>query len=253
MGWENLMKTTATLLVALLISVGSVVRAADAPPLKVAMFSGSAEYKSNDTLAALKALLESKYNCTCTLNLVDDKGSQLTGAKSLETADVVVFFTRRVSLAPDQLELVRKYVASGRGVVGIRTASHGFQTWLGFDAEVLGGSYNNHYGKDERADVTINEKAKDHPVLAGIEAFTTGAKLYKNPNLAADDTVLLRGKNASGNVEPVAWTRDPLQGKHGRVFYTSLGDPKDFENPTFQRLLLNAVAWTSGKTVGKKD
>jgi len=38
------------------------------------------------------------------MNLVDDKGTQLTGAKSLETADVAVFFTRRVSLAPDQLE-----------------------------------------------------------------------------------------------------------------------------------------------------
>lgn len=255
------MKTNAKLIVVvvvvalLLMFVAPVVvvRGADAPPLKVALFSGSAEYKSNETLAALKGLLEAKFNCACTLNLVDDKGTQLTGAKSLETADVAVFFTRRVSLAPDQLDLVRKFVASGRGVVGIRTASHGFQTWLGFDAEVLGGSYSNHYGKDESAEVTINEKAKDHPVLAGIEAFTTGAKLYKNPNIAADDTVLLRAKNASGNVEPVAWTRDPQAGKHGRVFYTSLGDPKDFENPTFQRLLLNAVAWTSGKTVAKKD
>src|SRR5436305_11610077 len=70
-----------------------------APPLDVALFSGSAEYKSNDTLAALKKLLESTYHCTCTLNLVDDKGTQLTGSESLDTADVAVFFTRRVNLA----------------------------------------------------------------------------------------------------------------------------------------------------------
>lgn len=246
------MKTLTLSLILLLIP--TLTRAAaDAPtPLNVALFSGSAEYKSNDTLAALKSLLESKYNCTCTLNLVDDKGTQLTGAKSLETADVAVFFTRRVSLAPDQLDLVRKFVASGRGVVGIRTASHGFQTWLGFDAEVLGGSYNNHYNKDEPTDVTLNDKAKDHSVLAGIQPFTTTAKLYKNPTLAPDATVLLRAKNASGNTEPVAWARDPQAGKHGRVFYTSLGDPKDFANPTFQHLLLNAITWTSAKPVEKK-
>ena len=45
-------------------------------------------------------------------------------------------------------------------MVGIRTASHGFQTWLGFDPEVLGGSYNNHWGKDVSAEVTDNEAAK---------------------------------------------------------------------------------------------
>jgi type 1 glutamine amidotransferase len=250
------MRTTAfTLLASLLLA--PLALAADKgndapPPLKVALFSGSAEYKSNDTLAALKKLLESTYNCTCTLNLVDDKGTQLTGSESLDTADVAVFFTRRVNLAPDQLDRVRKYVASGRGVVGIRTASHGFQTWLGFDPEVLGGSYNNHYGKDEPADVKLNDAAKDHPVLAGIKPFTTAAKLYKNPHLAADTTVLLRATNASGNTEPVAWTRNPDPPRHGRVFYTSLGAPSDFDNPTFQRLLLNAVAWTADKPVTKK-
>jgi type 1 glutamine amidotransferase len=228
--------------------------AAEAPPAKplnVALFSGSAEYKSDDSLAALKTLLESKLHCTCTLNIVNDKGTQLTGAKSLETADVAVFFTRRVKLADDQLDLVRKFVASGKGVVGIRTASHGFQTWLAFDKEILGGSYGNHYNKDEPADVTVEEKVKDHPVLAGVANFTTTAKLYKNPTLAPDATVLLRARNASGNTEPVAWTRDPQPGKHGRVFYTSLGDPKDFANPTFQRLLLNAVTWTGGKAAAK--
>src|SRR6476646_10698326 len=120
---ENLMRITALALLASLLLAPLAPAAEKDPPLKVAMFSGSAEYKSNDTLAALKALLEARFNCTCTLNLVDDKGTQLTGAKSLETADVAVFFTRRVSLAPDQLDLVRKFVASGRGVVGIRTAS----------------------------------------------------------------------------------------------------------------------------------
>ena len=233
------------ILLAALIGVGAM--AADqAPPLKVVMFSGSAEYNSNESLAAFKKLLEEKYHCQCTLNVVEDKGTALTGADGLATADVGVFFTRRIAVSDEDLAKVRKFIAAGRGVVGIRTASHGFQTWLGFDAEVLGGSYNNHYGKDEPAEVTIAEKGKDHPVLAGVKPFTTTSKLYKNPKLAEDATLLLAAKTATYG-EPVAWARDAKPGVRGRVFYTSLGAPKDFENAEFVRMVANAVVWAGGR------
>src|SRR5436190_5664015 len=116
-------------------------RAADPPPIKVAMYSGSAEYKSTESLTALKKLLEEKHNCKVTLNVVEEKGTTLTGIDDLDTADVAVFFTRRVSLAEDQLAKIKKFIAAGKGVIGVRTASHGFQTWLKFDPEILGGSY----------------------------------------------------------------------------------------------------------------
>ena len=41
--------------------------------------------------------------------------------------------------------------------------------------------------------------------------------------------------------EPVAWT-NTYHG--GRIFYTSLGHPDDFQLPQFNRLLLNAIRWT---------
>ena len=105
---------------------------------------------------------------------------------------------------------------------------------------------------DKLMQLTVNFGDHTRSVLAGIKPFTTAAKLYKNPHLAEDATVLLRATNASGNTEPVAWARNPDPPKHGRVFYTSLGAPTDFDNPTFQRLLLNAVAWTANKPVTKK-
>lgn len=219
---------------------------ADDHPLNVVMFSGSSEYKSDETLAAFKKLLEEKHGCTCTLNVVPEKGDKLPGIEGLESADVAIFFTRRVKLSDDQVAKVKKYVASGKGVVGVRTASHGFQTWLEFDPQVLGGSYGNHYGKDEEAQVTPNDKAKDHPILKGVTAFTTDGKLYKNPKLADDATLLLSAKTPTA-AEPVAWCRDAKPGERGRVFYTSLGVPKDFENPQFQQLLVNAVRWAGSK------
>lgn len=231
-----------------LVAAAPTVIADDAPPpakqIKVSMFSGSSEYQSNDSLAALKKLLEDKYACQCTLNVVEEKGKDLTGVDQLESADVAVFFTRRVNVADDQLAKVKNFIAAGKGVVGVRTASHGFQTWLEFDPQVLGGSYGNHYGKDATAEVSIDDKAKSHPVLAGVKPFTTTGKLYKNPKLAEDVTLLLTARTAAYS-EPVAWARDAKPNERGRVFYTSLGTPEDFKNEDFLKMLANAIRWTA--------
>ena len=57
---------------------------------------------------------------------------------------------------------------------------------------------------------------------------------------------MLRAKTKT-YAEPVAWAREAKAGVRGRVFYTSLGAPKEFETPEFQRLLANAVLWSAGK------
>jgi type 1 glutamine amidotransferase len=44
------------------------------------------------------------------------------------------------------------------------------------------------------------------------------------------------------HTEPVAWTREH---RGGRVFYTSLGGPEDFEKDVFRRLVVNAIFWTA--------
>jgi type 1 glutamine amidotransferase len=212
------------------------------PPLNVSIYSGATEYHSDQTLAAFKAYLEKNFNIHCTLNDVTDWHT-LPGIDQLETCDVMVVFTRRVELPPEQVEKIKKYMESGHGVVGIRTASHAFQTWLAFDHEVLGGDYHNHVKDDKLARLTIPAAAKDHPILAGVEPFTTMGKLYKNPQIAADDTVLLKA-NSDDDAEPVAWARTRAEHRGQRVFYTSLGVPEDFENENFRRMLANAIFWT---------
>lgn len=214
---------------------------ATAPPLQVSIYSGATEYHSDQTLARFKTYLEKNYNVRCTLNDVTDWHT-LPGIDQLETCDVMVVFARRVELTPDQVEKVKKYMESGRGVVGIRTASHAFQTWLAFDHEVLGGDYHNHVKDDKLAQITIPAGAKDHPVLKGVEPFTTMGKLYKNPQIAADDTVLLKARSED-DAEPVAWARTRAEHRDQRVFYTSLGVPEDFENENFRGMVANAILW----------
>lgn len=212
------------------------------PPLKVSFFSGATEYRSDQSLAQLKAYLEQRYNVRGTLNDVTD-WHVLPGIDQLDTCDVMVVFTRRVELPPDQVEKVKRFMESGKGVVGIRTASHAFQTWLAFDYEVLGGDYHNHVKDDKLARLTIPAAAKAHPVLKGVEPFTTMGKLYKNPRIASDDTILLTAQSEEDR-EPVAWARTRAEHKEQRVFYTSLGVPEDFDNENFRCLVTNAIFWT---------
>jgi type 1 glutamine amidotransferase len=213
----------------------------DGKRLKVVMVSGSFEYKSDASLAPFKKYLEANYPAECTLvSAKSDKDTSLKGIEALDTADVAIFFTRRLQIDGESLEHVKKYVKSGKPIVGIRTASHGFQKWLEMDKEVFGGDYKGHFGAGV-AEVKPTEKGKDHPILAGVKPFKTNGSLYKNPNVAPDVTVLLQGYMGE-ELEPVAWTRE----KGGRrVFYTSLGHPDDFKEADFVRLLTNALAWAT--------
>ena len=209
--------------------------------LRIALISGSFEYKSDDSLRAFQKYLEATYPIECVLVTAKaEKDPALAGLEELEKCDVAVFFTRRLQIDGDSLERVKKYVKSGKPIVGIRTASHGFQKWLEMDKEVFGGDYKGHFGAGV-AEVNVVEKAKDHAILKDVKPFKTNGSLYKNPNVAGDVTVLLQGAMGKES-EPVAWVRE----KDGRrVFYTSLGHPDDFKDANFTRLLANGLAWAT--------
>jgi putative membrane-bound dehydrogenase-like protein len=236
--------------------------AADAPPatpaakpqaakkLKVVLVSGSFEYKSDPSLAAFKAHLEKNHPVECVLvSAKSDKDTDLPGLEALDGADLAVLFTRRLQVDGESLERIKKYVASGKPVVGVRTASHGFQKWLDMDKLVFGGDYRNHHKQNVEAVIApANDAAKTHPVLAGVGGFKTLGGLYKNPAVSPDVTVLLTG-TAGPIAEPVAWVRERKLdgGKTQRVFYTSLGTPADFGTPEFVRLLTNGLLWAAGQ------
>lgn len=73
-----------------------------------------------------------------------------------------------------------------------------------------------------------------------------GSSLYKTSPLAPSAVPLATGRvDGQDGREPAAWTNRTAQG--GRVFYTSLGHPDDFELPFFRRLLRNGIFWAVAK------
>jgi type 1 glutamine amidotransferase len=211
--------------------------------IKVLLVSGSLEYNSDASLPKLQAYLEKNHAVKC-YRAFRKTDTDIPGLEKLDDCDVMVLFTRRLKLEGEQLERIKKYCQSGKAIVGIRTASHAFQTWLELDKEVLGGNYQNHYAEGPLTDIDV--KAKDHAILKGVVLKQSKGSLYKNTGLSKDVDILLTGSIAGkpAVTEPIAWTR---LHKGGRVFYTSLGHPSDFADDNFLRLLGNAVVWTTGK------
>ena|GEM_PF-217505 len=217
-------------------------QAADAKP-HVVLLSGESLYGSATALPKFAKQLEQQNGYRCT-TIVREAEHHFPSLDALGQADLLIVFARRMQLPAGQLGQVKRYVESGKPVIGLRTASHAFQNWLELDKLVLGGNYHGHHNNNLLGNTTVVPKAKWHPILDGVEReFKMGGSLYKNTPLAQTAKLLLTGAVEGHPAEPVAWTHSY---KGNRTFYTSLGHADDFSNPHFTRLVTNAVAWCLG-------
>lgn len=174
--------------------------------------------------------------------------------REIADADVLLVSVRRRTPPEAQLAAIRRHVLAGKPVVGIRTASHAFvlaknqkpaagnADWPDWDATVIGGNYANHHGKGPPTVVT--KTGPDHAILEGVTLpFSSESTLYRNTPLRAGAVALITGTIPNQPAEPLAWTFTRADG--GKTFYTSLGSPGDFKNPSFVRLLRNGLIWAT--------
>jgi nicotinamidase-related amidase len=172
--------------------------------------------------------------------------NHIPGLEILDEADVAIFSARRWGVSAEQMAAVKRFVKAGKGVIGVRTASHGFspfagkkpapgvEFWPTFDQEALGCHYTGHYAEKLGTKVQPDGEAEIR--------FTSW--LYKVSPLAKDTKPRWTGKAGDNPPEPVAWTFTRPDG--GRTFSTTLGHPDDFGEKAFVRLLRNGVYWTAG-------
>lgn len=229
---------------------------ADAKP-RVVMLIAEREYDTKTTLPQFaEKYLADLYDVSFVY--ADDQDPNVfNGIEQVRQADVLLVSVRRRTLPPEQLSIIREYVASGRPVIGIRTASHAFNVrnadvpeqyaeWPQWDHEVFGGNYTNHYGNDLKTSVTWVASERAPAILrSGIPAdstWTAGGSLYKVSPLAPGTQVLFDGKVPGHPGEPIAWTFQRRDG--GASFYTSLGHTEDFAGTLLPPLLVNAIAWS---------
>ncbi|MDR1925349.1 MAG: ThuA domain-containing protein [Planctomycetaceae bacterium] len=226
----------------------------DKRPHVVVMISDD-HYKADTWMPPLIEKFQNDADIYFTI-LHGEGGAVFRGIDELETADSLVVYFRRLALHKDQLEKVKKFVESGRGVVGLRTASHGFsdnkkkkpdyQNWDGFDKKILGGSYNGH-GKDELGSEISNIPDKENsPILDGVKPanwHSTGSVYYMK--ITDENAVVYQYASSSERKNvPLTWTR--MYGKT-RVAFTALGHWDDVKEPPFQKVFLNLIKWSIDK------
>ncbi|MCH2129962.1 MAG: isochorismatase family protein [Pirellulaceae bacterium] len=222
---------------------------------RLVMVIAEQEYNTRQTLPEFASQHLAKHFSIDYVFANEQDRNDLPGLETLDDADLAVISVRRRVLPKSQLDAVRRFVAAGKPLIGIRTASHAFAlrdatlpagryAWEEFDADVIGGHYTGHSG--EGSHVAIKAAVQVHPILtevnpAGLQGNGT---LYFVSPLADTASGLLTGTIPDFPAEPVAWLNRRRDG--GRTFYTSLGHPKDFESPEFNRLLRGAIYWLAG-------
>lgn len=185
---------------------------------RLVMLIAEDEYQTESTLPAFAAKHLSQHFSVSFCFGSETQRDKIVGLESIATADALLISVRRRPLPAGDLALVRAFAASGKPVIGIRTASHAFSlrnnqpapglaTWPEFDAEIWGGSYTNHYGNDLRSTVQVADS--QHPIMTAAsitDNFKPGGSLYKTAPLQAGSHQLLTGSVTGEPPQPLAWT-----------------------------------------------
>ena len=214
-------------------------------------------YEAHKTIPPFADMLQEKYGFQTTVLLGYGRHGayRFPQMEALKKADLVLVFCRRLALPHDQMDILKDYLRSGKPLVGLRTANHGFSVrdevadghegWWGFVPDILG-CHNQGYEPEEFGTVVsiVPEKA-DHPVLnkVAISGWASKGQVYKVAPLIDKNAVILLTGQARNNSQPqpVAWTRETAH--KSRVFYTSLGYPDDFNYEPFRQLVINGIYW----------
>lgn len=184
------------------------------------------------------AVFKSGINLTYTESLED------INKENLAKYDGLVIYANHDYLAPEQEMAMKDFVEGGKGLIPLHSATGCFKNSEWF-INTIGGQFASHGTGDFKAALTD----ENHPVLAGLEPFTTWDETYRHQNINSDINVLMERIDGDHR-EPYTWTRE--EGK-GRVFYTAYGhNDSTWQHPGFLKLVENGIFWAMGDDVRGK-
>lgn len=255
----------------------------------VVLVSGDDEYRSEEAMPLLAKILSEHHGFKTTVlfaiepesgEIKPDYQNNIPGLESLESADLMVLFTRFRELPDEQMKYIDEYLQAGKPIIALRTATHAFAysenseseyakySWNsdvpgwegGFGRQILGETWVDHHGvhgsEGTRGLIDGIEERNDHPIIRGVSNIWGPTDVYGTRELEGEVDVLVWGASTSGmtpeapinwekSIMPVAWTKTYTseQGNTGKVFATTMGSSQDLESEGLRRLLVNASYW----------
>ena len=257
---------------------------------RIVLITAEQEYRSEQAMPMMAKILSAHHGFDCTVLFgVNDKGEvdptmpvhaekgmtlkehHIPGLSQLASADLVIFFTRMLTLPMPEQEMIVKYIDSGKPFIALRTTNHGFISDLPYKidgkqvnwgTEILGGEFQGHHGRwhADSTRGTIVAALKDHPIAKGVTDIWGSSDVYRTyavgTSLPAGCTALVWGQPLMGrnpddapNTEleplPVAWFKNwkTSEGKSARVFQSTMGSGTDLQSAGLRRLIINAAYW----------
>ena len=252
----------------------------------IVLVSGDEEYRSEEALPMLGQILSAHHGFRTTVLFAIDPDTgkidpevqtNIPGLQHLESADMMILFTRFRELPDDQMKFIVDYTNSGKPIMGLRTATHAFKYERnlespyakydcqsvdfdgGYGRQVLGETWINHHGHHgkESALGVINGLYEDHPVLKGVADVWAPSDVYGVKKLVGDNLqILMNGQVLVGmqssdrpkinkSTMPLVWLKN-YTGETGntcRVFNTTMGASVDLCSEGLRRLLVNGCYW----------
>lgn len=255
----------------------------------VVLIAGDDEYRSEELIPQLARILAERQGFRCTVLFtvnpetgeIDPGAQNLPGVEALDSADLMILFTRFRELPDDQMKHIDAYINSGKPMMGLRTATHAFNYsknksspfakytfnnkdqafQSGFGRQVLGETWINHFGHHnvESTRGLVAKGQEKNPIVRGCADIWGPSDVYGLTTLQGDCTPVVMGQvltgmnptdgpNTKKELVPVAWTKTytGTSGKAARVFTTTMGHAHDLKSEGFRRLLVNASLWCVG-------
>ena len=225
------------------------------PPDRVLYFTCAAGYR-HEVIPLSQSILTQLGASLGAFEVVATEDLSAFSTENLDRYAAVMFYTSgEIPMNDAQKTALLDFVRSGRGFIGVHSATDTFYAWPDY-LDLIGGYFNGHPWHQL---VTIKVADAEDPLVAFIgDALQLSDEIYQISDFDyRGSRVLLRLDQSSVDLGksgvqrrfygwPLAWKR--FFGK-GRVFYSALGhEASVWQDPRYQRLLANAILWSTGRS-----
>jgi type 1 glutamine amidotransferase len=224
---------------------------AERPLERILYFTHSAGYR-HDVIPLSKAVLTQLGRNSGVFEVVATEDTSEFSTENLGNYAAVMFYTTgELPLSDIEKAALLNFVRSGRGFLGVHSATDTFYTWPEY-LDLIGGYFNGHPWHQA---VTVEVVDSRDPLVAFLgTSMQLEDEIYQISDFDYRGShVLLRLDPSSVDLGkpgvhrrfygwPLAWTRSYGM---GRVFYTALGhEASVWRDARYQRILTNAILWS---------
>ena len=224
---------------------------AERPLERMLYFTYSAGYR-HDVIPFSKAILTQLGSNSGVFEVTATEDTSEFSTENLERYAAVMFYTTgELPMSDAQKTALLNFVRSGRGFLGVHSATDTFYTWPDY-LDLIGGYFNGH---PWHQNVTIQVADAADPLVAFLgNSLQLNDEIYQISDFDYRGShVLLRLDQSSVELSktgvhqrfygwPLAWTRSYGE---GRVFYTALGhEASVWQDARYERILTNAILWS---------